>query len=94
MIWNIHNSTLEPDASKRSTRAIARLGGCLARWIPDKVVYCSHVAEKLHIQMGYGRDNSLVIPNGFDTTVLRPQPAADSPCTESLEFLMIVRYWD
>src|SRR5690606_4001515 len=38
----------------------------------------SHLAARAHIQLGYDASRLLVIPNGFDLRVYRPNPQARS----------------
>jgi glycosyltransferase involved in cell wall biosynthesis len=76
VVWNIRHTWLDPRRSKRLTRWIARVGGALSQRVPDAVVYVAHAAEQSHAPLGYGCPNSQVIPNGFDLTEFRPNPAA------------------
>ncbi len=76
VVWNIRHTLLDPDRSKRLTRWVARAGGLLSRRIPDRIVFVAHAARAHHAALGYGRDTSLVIPNGFDLEAFRPDPAA------------------
>lgn len=76
LIWNIRQSDLDPRASKRSTIMVAKLGGRLSRWLPDKVVCCAETARIVHEGMGYAPDRMMVIPNGFDLDVFHPSQEA------------------
>ena len=76
LIWNIRQSNLDPRISKQSTIMVAKLGGRLSRWLPDKVVCCAETARAVHENMGYARDRMVVIPNGFDLDVFRPSKEA------------------
>jgi glycosyltransferase involved in cell wall biosynthesis len=76
VVWNIRHTVLAADRSKRLTRWVARAGGLLSRRIPDRIVFVAHAAWAHHAALGYGRDKSLVIPNGFDLDAFRPDPAA------------------
>lgn len=74
LIWNIRQSDLDPRMSKRSTITVAKLGGRLSRWLPDKIVCCAETARRVHETMGYAPERMLVIPNGFDLDLFRPNP--------------------
>ena len=76
LIWNIRQSDLDPRISKRSTIMVAKLGGRLSRWLPDKVICCAETARAVHAAMGYAPDRMVVIPNGFDLEVFRPSEEA------------------
>lgn len=51
-------------------RACAHLSGRFAR-----ITYNSHISRTQHEAIGYDPARALVIPNGFDTELLRPDPA-------------------
>jgi glycosyltransferase involved in cell wall biosynthesis len=74
LIWNIRQSDLDPRMSKRSTITVAKLGGRLSRWLPDKIVCCAETARRVHETMGYAPERMLVIPNGFDLDLFHPDP--------------------
>ena len=67
---------LDPRRSKRITRWTARMGGLLARRVPQAIVYVAHAAESHHAARGYGGAPAHVIPNGFDLNEFRPDPGA------------------
>lgn len=76
LIWNIRQSDLDPRFSKRSTILVAKLGGLLSRWLPDKVICCAETARAVHETMGYAPERMVVIPNGFDLDAFHPSPEA------------------
>lgn len=76
LIWNIRQSDLDPRVSKRSTIRVAKLGGLLSGWLPDKVVCCAETARAVHETMGYAPERMVVIPNGFDLDAFHPSPEA------------------
>jgi glycosyltransferase involved in cell wall biosynthesis len=76
VIWALHNSNLDPRQVKASTRLTVRLNALLSRWVPARIVSCSKAAAEVHLALGYPRGKLLIIPNGFDLTALRPDPAA------------------
>ncbi len=75
-VWGIHNSTLDKATSKRSTRAIVRVNAFLSRFIPARIIACSRVAQKIHVERGYKPDRMVFIPNGFDLDDFRPDADA------------------
>jgi glycosyltransferase involved in cell wall biosynthesis len=74
--WGIHNTTLEPGRSARSTIWIARLNARLSHWVPHAIVCCAKKSRDVHAALGYSADKMLVIPNGYDLTHFRPDEAA------------------
>jgi len=76
IVWGIHNSTLDPSTSKRSTRVIVRINAFLSRFVPAKIIACSQVARKIHEAQGYQGNRMVFIPNGFDLDDYRPDVGA------------------
>lgn len=76
VFWGIHNNSLEPGRVRRTTRWTALLCARASRLIPDGIVSVSHAARDLHVAAGYDASRFTVIPNGFDLSLFRPDPAA------------------
>ena len=74
--WGIRQSNLDPRGAKRSTRWIARICAQLSRSVPARIVCCSEASRRTHGALGYDISRMVVIPNGFDLQVHRPDPAA------------------
>ncbi len=71
ILWSIHNTTLSPTQSKRTTRLINRLCAALSNRIPARIVYCSASARNVHEQLGYQPSRGIVIENGIDLEAFR-----------------------
>ncbi len=76
-VWNVRGSLDDPASEKMRTRAWIRALGLLSRH-PQAIVYNSHRARRQHEAAGYCASSGVVIPNGFDCGVFRPDPAARS----------------
>jgi len=76
LAWGIHNGNLDPRGTKRMTIWTAMACARLSRWLPARIVCCSEASRQVHMQLGYAADKMVVIPNGFDLAVFRPDPAA------------------
>lgn len=76
VVWGLHNSTLTPEASRRSTRALVALLAALSRWWPARILSCSEAARRVHAEKGYDAARMTVVPNGFDLRLFRPDAAA------------------
>ena len=70
-LWNIRYTALPKAETKRSTLFIIKLLSLLS-FLPRKIIFNSKAAANDHIRMGYRRDKSCIIPNGFDTKVFLP----------------------
>jgi len=76
VVWNLRNSMPAHAATKRTSRAVARVCGWLSRWVPAKIVCNSQAALRAHVALGYFRGKCLVIPNGFDLRTFVSSAAA------------------
>lgn len=65
VFWGIHHSNLEPDKSKRSTIAIAKLCARLSKRVPMGIVCCADEALAVHAAIGYDMSKMTVIYNGY-----------------------------
>jgi glycosyltransferase involved in cell wall biosynthesis len=72
VIWALHNSTLDPSQTGRSTRLIVKALARLSSSVPTRIVSCSEVGRRIHEEIGYSAERMTVIENGFDTTQFRP----------------------
>ena len=65
VFWNIRQSLVDISYEKKLTQWMVRLGkdwggSC------DVIIYNSHTSKQQHERLGYKKDKSIVIPNGFD----------------------------
>jgi glycosyltransferase involved in cell wall biosynthesis len=75
LVWGLHNTDLDPRRTKRSTRWVVRACAALSHGLPTKIVSCSDAGIGIHVDQGYAKERFVSIPNGFDTTALRPDAA-------------------
>jgi len=82
IVWNIRHSDFVK-RSKRSTVWVRRIAAWLSGWLPSRIVVNAHSARKIHADLGYEDRKMMVIPNGFDLNVFRPDPdAKENVCAE------------
>lgn len=86
VIWNVRQTSLTPDLKKSSTLWVARLCARFSRTVPCAIVCNSVAALESHAAFGYAREQLTVIPNGFDTSVFRPDAAARASVRAELGF--------
>lgn len=82
VLWNIRCSDIH--LYPRHTRSLARLGGYLARWVPDIVINCSAGSKQQHARIGYDAAPGIVIPNGYDPTIFYPDETARAATHEAI----------
>jgi glycosyltransferase involved in cell wall biosynthesis len=75
LVWNIRCSDIDLDIDNKTTALVRRM---LARasTVPNLVIANSQAGLDAHRALGYRPRSELVIPNGFDGTVFRPDPEA------------------
>jgi glycosyltransferase involved in cell wall biosynthesis len=75
VVWNIRQSLYSFAYEKRVTAAIIKLSAHLSNR-PVKIIYNSRIAAAQHGAIGYQPQNSVVIPNGFMTSLFKPSQEA------------------
>jgi len=65
VLWNIRHTPNDLYAEKRMTAILIRLSAALSRR-PTRILYNSYVSSQRHQMLGFNKQNSIVIPNGFD----------------------------
>jgi glycosyltransferase involved in cell wall biosynthesis len=75
IVWGIHNSTLDPTHTRRTTHWTMAACARLSTQVPDAIVSVSRSSRDLHVAAGYAARKFEVIPNGFDLAQFRPDPA-------------------
>lgn len=74
VVWSIHHSLHSLSSEKSLTQVIIRVGAFLSKAV-NKVAYVSEKSLSQHQELGYPRNNSCYIPNGFNTKLLKPSSA-------------------
>ncbi|MCP5143695.1 MAG: glycosyltransferase [Gammaproteobacteria bacterium] len=83
VIWGVRQSLSATGEERWSTRAAIRAGAWLSAHA-TRIVYNSDTSRRQHEASGFAADKSIVIANGFDTTLFRPQPALRGPLRHTL----------
>ena len=76
VVWGVHHADHGAGVSKRATRLAVAACARLSSRVPARVVCCSDQSRVEYLRRGFSFSNLEVIPNGFDTTVFHPDPAA------------------
>ncbi|MGP4715557.1 glycosyltransferase family 4 protein [Psychrobacter sp. T6-6] len=77
--WNIRQSNFDSSHTKLSTIKIANVCSKLSSTIPTKIISCSTKAVDEHIKLGYDKEKIVVIGNGYDLSIFKPD---NSVCEE------------
>jgi glycosyltransferase involved in cell wall biosynthesis len=75
VIWALRGA-IDREASPWHTVAVTDACARVSRWVPTRIMSCSHELVDRHVGWGYTGDRMTVIPNGFDLELLRPDPEA------------------
>lgn len=83
VVWGIRSTVYDFRVDGWITAAVVRLGAVLSRRA-KRIVYNSRIGASQHAELGYWSAQSLVIPNGFDTTVFSPSSQAGAAFRQRL----------
>ena len=75
IVWNIRQALYDISYERWFTRAVIRLGARLSSG-PAAIVYNSRTSVAQHEAFGYKPAHRIVIPNGFDCQLFRPDENA------------------
>jgi len=85
-LWNVRQSLYDLSRERRLTRFVIKIG---ARMSPRAaaILYNSRVSAQQHQALGFSASNAVVIPNGFDVSAFRPDPAVRARTRAALGFI-------
>ena len=75
IIWSTHAANPRLSAYRSLTRWVVRLCGWLSR-CPDVIVAVSEAGKKLHEGWGFDSSRMIIIRNGIDLGIFKPNPEA------------------
>ena len=75
LYWGIRQTLGALDRESPATNRLIRFEARLSNW-PDGIIYNSMRARRDHEDVGYSAAKGMVVPNGFDTELLRPNAEA------------------
>jgi glycosyltransferase involved in cell wall biosynthesis len=84
VVWGIRHTNLRFGSDRLTTILVARLNALLSRAVPAKIVCNSEASRRVHKHLGYAASKLMVIPNGFDLEVFRPDPAGRQQVRQEL----------
>ena len=71
ILWGIHHSISSLSSEKKMSQLIIKIGARLSKSI-NQIIFVSKNSKFQHQALGYTRENSCIIPNGFDTSLFKP----------------------
>lgn len=85
LVWNIRNSNLDPNLSKKTTILIVKACAFFSKKFPRKIICCAESASNLHKSLGYSGEKIISIPNGFDVLKFKPNLEAKNSVRKELK---------
>jgi glycosyltransferase involved in cell wall biosynthesis len=76
IVWGLHNSTLDPSTTRRTTHWTVAACARLSKTVPHAIVSVAHASRDVHVAAGYDAKKFVVISNGFDVSEHRFDPVA------------------
>lgn len=71
VVWNLRTSATV-DLVGRTSGVVRSLCAHLSKYVPSKIVCNSPAVQAAHTEIGYHCEQMVVIPNGYDLTVFKP----------------------
>lgn len=76
VVWGLHHTPARAERLKLLTKGIMRVNAWLSTRVPVRIVCCAHASKSAHAGLGYDESRMVVIPNGFDIDLFRPDADA------------------
>jgi glycosyltransferase involved in cell wall biosynthesis len=83
--WGIRHGDLSCECNKWLTLQTVKACAQMSHWLPTRIICNSEASNKTHVAAGYSVDKMIVIPNGYDLTMFKPDPAARASVRKELE---------
>ncbi len=80
--WCIHNSTLLRKATPLNTLVVNKVSAFLSYVLPERIISCAQNAIDVNVSTGYSRAKFCLIPNGYDVSEFKPDPAVGKQLRE------------
>lgn len=74
--WGIRHSDLSVEGNRRLTLLTVKACAPISRCLPTKIVCCSEASRESHAAVGYAPEKMIVIQNGIDPELFRPNASA------------------
>lgn len=84
VVWNLRQTDAGPGGQKISTSMVIRLCAWVSGSIPVKIVCGSNAARESHRRAGFDESKMVVISNGVDTGVFKPDRPARTAVRQEL----------
>jgi glycosyltransferase involved in cell wall biosynthesis len=76
VMWNVHHCNLDASVNARATLWTIALCARLSHVLPHRISSVAERSRQVHVAAGYAAERFVVVPNGFDTTLFKPDASA------------------
>jgi glycosyltransferase involved in cell wall biosynthesis len=83
VVWVAHSTELGPLRSSWKTRIVRRCCAQLSRWVPRFIITVARSSAALYERIGFCASKLIVVPNGVDPVVFRPDREARARARQS-----------
>ena len=83
IFWGIRHSTLQLGKTGLGTFCVAGLCAALSYFVPKKIITCARRAVSVHTALGYAKSKFILIPNGYDLSIFKPDQKLRSEIRKS-----------
>lgn len=85
VVWGIRCTQI-PSKSSLAVKILVRVNALLSFVIPQYIVCCAEEARNFHSRIGFNEKKMVVIPNGFDFDLFKPEDTDRSNVRNELGF--------
>ena len=85
VVWGIRQGDLSREGNRWLTLQTVKACALASRWLPARIICNSEASRKVHAAVGYEAKKMIVIPNGSDRTMFKPDRAARRSVRSELE---------
>ena len=85
VVWGIRQGDLSREGNRWLTLQTVKACALMSRWLPARIICNAEASRKVHAAAGYEAEKMIVIPNGSDLTMFKPDEAARRLVRKELE---------
>ncbi len=85
VVWGIRQGDLSREGNRWLTLQTVKACALASHWLPSRIICNSEASRKVHAAVGYEATKMIVIPNGSDLTMYKPNEAARRSVKKELE---------
>jgi glycosyltransferase involved in cell wall biosynthesis len=85
VVWGVRHGDLSCEGNKWLTLQTVKACARMSHWLPTRIIFNSDASRRTHVTAGYCIDKMIVIHNGYDLAMFKPDPAARESVRKELE---------